>query len=1079
LSVVLWFGLISVPARALLGDVTYDGSVGFADLQAIGAAIGASEWSGSPNWNPEADLNRDREVTVADLAIAGRSFGSSHNFHAPRPISNTFGVEGFGSALWIDACQDGQGRIHVAWVETGGVPGTTSGGRILYTRLDRYGNTLVDDLQLDSGAYVGYEGAAIACSATGDAHLIWQGRDGLYEARVDRWGYLVLARTKVDTDVSKWPALAMDSRGWAHAAYRRPSYYQTYAMLSPDGLVAARTEGAKNDASTYIRIAVDAYGAPHILRESADDTQLLYLRQAAGDQPGIPERAIAALGWAGSGTDAHMPAMALDSAGNAYVFFWPAISGSDRRGLYLEKVGRDGSSAIDNLRVWPGWQFDTSIGRPLLDIATDSAGNVHLVARGNFGRDPSPLTYGVLDPQGSELRAPRQVLYPSGPAHPQLMVDGEGDLHIVYRGMGNGYPPCPDGALCYQGTSFSAAAYERSRPDLGVDVAHLSWEPLVVRWGGQVKVTATFFNGGWVAAPASKARVALLLGQDQVAAEAEVDLPPLGTNKAHQVQVTLSLGQPPAGYETMQYGRLVLTADAAGVVAETTEDNNVVSAPVVLQPLPTTAGLFLIVQDDTETVLGREGAPVVAGTAHLSGPLSRDVTVAERITILGKDLPIGADWTSYTVSWSAAGYRSPAPATVRIRRDPTDPYRIEYDPSNTVLLRTDRWGALGGSVMAQGGGAISGAVVRATGQGLDLQTTTGADGSYSFNQLIPGSYDVRVSAAGYSRARATAQVASLAASSWNASLAATTSAYLHGQVANVNGTPIAGAVVSLSGGDSATTDGNGYYDLEVDIGGPGPVTRTLQVSASGYQAVSQNVSLTAGMETVADVELPYDPSMSTVSKAGGRATWEQDESSAGLLPDAPDDAGWGVRKLFEAFIDQFWPSYRVRVLWGCYEYEITARYTGSGPRFLQEVQLRLVPKTFEQHMVSGHGKIEVDGHGIGVEIGVLQDSGVLSALRVIEARLVDADSGTVLKTVRGFRDVLAEETRTYNFEGARIDDWDNAEVWVYYKVGKNQNGEWTGSPILQGWRLDQQVLRLNLKNGTVTVDYVLVDFPVP
>jgi hypothetical protein len=285
--------------------------------------------------------------------------------------------------------------------------------------------------------------------------------------------------------------------------------------------------------------------------------------------------------------------------------------------------------------------------------------------------------------------------------------------------------------------------------------------------------------------------------------------------------------------------------------------------------------------------------------------------------------------------------------------------------------------------------------------------------------------------------------------------------------------------VSLSGGDSVTTDGNGYYDLEVDIGGPGPVTRKLQVSAGGYQAVSQNVSLTAGLETVADVELPYDPSMGTVSKAGGRATWEQDESSAGLLPDAPDDAGWGVKKLFEAFIDQFWPSYRVRVLWGCYEYEITARYTGSGPRFLQEVQLRLVPKTFEQHMVSGHGKIEVDGHGIGVEIGVLQDSGVLSALRVIEARLVDADSGTVLKTVRGFRDVLAEETRTYNFEGARIDDWDNAEVWVYYKVGKNQNGEWTGSPILQGWRLDQQVLRLNLKNGTVTVDYVLVDFPVP
>jgi len=101
---------------------------------------------------------------------------------------------------------------------------------------------------------------------------------------------------------------------------------------------------------------------------------------------------------------------------------------------------------------------------------------------------------------------------------------------------------------------------------------------------------------------------------------------------------------------------------------------------------------------------------------------------------------------------------------------------------------------------------------------------------------------------------------------------------------------------------------------------------------------------------------------------------------------------------------------------------------------------------------------------------------------------VDADSGDVLKPVQetvetgSWWDALAEETRTYNFEGAQIDDWANAEVWIYLKVGKNEGDEWTSSPILRGWRLDQQVLRLDLdspEGDGVTVDYVLVDFPLP
>ena len=85
-----------------LGDVSLDGTVDNADMDIIAQALGSR--SGDANWNPEADLDLNDKVDIADLAIAGRSYGSTHNFHFARPISSV-GKGCLGCSVAIDASQ--------------------------------------------------------------------------------------------------------------------------------------------------------------------------------------------------------------------------------------------------------------------------------------------------------------------------------------------------------------------------------------------------------------------------------------------------------------------------------------------------------------------------------------------------------------------------------------------------------------------------------------------------------------------------------------------------------------------------------------------------------------------------------------------------------------------------------------------------------------------------------------------------------------------------------------------------------------------------------------------------------------
>jgi len=76
--------------------------------------------------------------------------------------------------------------------------------------------------------------------------------------------------------------------------------------------------------------------------------------------------------------------------------------------------------------------------------------------------------------------------------------------------------------------------------------------------------------------------------------------------------------------------------------------------------------------------------------------------------------------------------------------------------------------------------------------------------------------------------------------------------------------------------------------------------------------------------------------------------------------------------------------------------------------------------------------------------------------------------------------IFSDTTLTYDFGSEAIPDLNNAEVWLYYKVGRNDEGEFNSSPLL--YQYDQQIMKFDLYSGSVSsvrLDYGLEEFPLP
>jgi len=740
-----------------LGDVNCDGLVDSIDLDLISAAIGTD--NRDDDWNAELDLDRNRKIDVADLAIAGRGYGSEHSFHQARRIAS-----GDETVSRLDACIDAQDQVHVVWSDS-------NYRDVYYTRLDRYGNTLIDDVLIDSGPSTGVSFVAIGCDDAGNAHIVWDGISDVCQARFDQWGYPVLEKSLVDdrwSGTGKEAAVDLDSEGNAHIFYRMGNTRIIYAVLTEEGEKPISVEDPllyDSQVSRYRQLAIDDADNAHLVWSEEDGEDRLYYAKIGADASvSLAPMVIGYTHWDGHINDSHQPSLALDSEGNALVLW----NRSDPAELFLDKIAPDGTVLLDDYPIFP--QYRTSYYQ---DLAIDQSDQLHLWAPTGWGGGLYRNAYGIFDESLQPVEPMHWAMYGWRSYDPQLLVDSQGDAHVFYKlsGLTAEDPPCSSSGLCYQSTAFDPVAYDRTRPDLGVDVAHLDWSPILARWGETLTIEATIFNTGWTDSPATTTGFEIALEDAALASplSADVTIPSLAPGETQTVQIELELPMtPPEGYEAVEYVNLKLEVDPGNVIAETAEANNAISVPMMIEPLPTSAGLFMIVRDITSTVSGGSETPLEIGSAHLNGSgIDRTIDVSGYITILADDLPIASEPTTYSVTWQAEGYRTPTPFEVTIGRNADDPYVIDYEPGNTVQLETDTWGSLGGTIISNEGGPITGATVRIKGHGLSINTITDAEGQFSavneprLGQMIPGEYDIFLSAPDYARISGSASIVSL------------------------------------------------------------------------------------------------------------------------------------------------------------------------------------------------------------------------------------------------------------------------------------------------------------------------------
>lgn len=1073
LITVLLLAILVVGALAYIGDINLDSLIDGSDLAVIKQNIGTDQ--NDTGFNRFADLNLDNKIDAADLAIAGRSCGSERAIHFPRQVSNS------GSAFEQASCLDGLDRINIIW---------SSSSKVYFSRLDRYGNTLVDDVWLDNVSSA--VDVAVGCDENGNAHAIWDCPEGFCQVRFDSWGYPVIEPSVAyNQDITNQLAIDLDSNGDPHVFFEKDwRNVQTYAHLDTDGKFILSTQstlsGENNTTTPYRDIAMDSTGNIHLMwYETQGLDRIYYARYSAGASPTVIDTIIGYTGYDGIINGSREPAMALDSDGNAFILY----ANADDEKLYLEKISSDGTTLLNDYEIFPEWEVGSYT--PKSEFSLDSSGYLHLFSITAWGRSAYKSAYGSFTNNGAPVYPMRWLIYGTAVDEPNIMVDSSNDIHFTYNpNYPNSYPPCADNSMCYQGTAFDANAYNLTLSDPGIDAAHLTWEPLVARWNAPLVITATVFNAGWVASPPTYVRVDIEVTPDTVLgppAHMEVPIPAISPFGSYTFTANISLPSTPiAGLGEKEYLRLLLEVDHYALITETTETNNILSIPFLVQKIPTKTGLFLMVRDDTDTVRGGSGEGVNIGLASIEGGTysKSNIAVTEYTTVLGNDIPVTEDVITYTIGWEAPGYATPSDVEIGIKRNTSDPYTIDYVSSNTAVLVTDRWGSLSGTISkADGGGvALEGAKVRLSGMGLSIEATTDVNGQYSpatlsdLGKLIPGIYDVRISCAGYARISDTVTIDALEDDILNKTMQPTTDAYIHGSVINDFGNPVVNANVNACGATTAT-DSRGVFDLTANAS-----CTTLQITRTSYANLNKTIRLTAGLELdIGELTMNFDPPLNVFSKSDKVGSRVIDQSTGGLLPEPPEDANWLQKQIYKQFKSKFWADFKIYIVYGAYAYNAAAGYSGaSGDQHMNYIQLTLDPKTFEVHMLL----TSVTFSGAPIPVPVVDDSGETTAILLIEARLVNTSNGQVIKKVYtplegSASEIITDDTTvTYDFDSESISDWDNTEVWLYYKIGKNDGGSFVGMPG-QLYQHDCQIMKFKLSTQDIWIDYGLGDFPLP
>jgi hypothetical protein len=185
----------------------------------------------------------------------------------------------------------------------------------------------------------------------------------------------------------------------------------------------------------------------------------------------------------------------------------------------------------------------------------------------------------------------------------------------------------------------------------------------------------------------------------------------------------------------------------------------------------------------------------------------------------------------------------------------------------TLQLAPVNPGNVTGLIVNSAGTGLAGAAVSARG----LSTTSAADGSYTLNNLPAGSTTISALLSGFQSGSATVTVVAATTTAAPNITLASGSGSITGTVKSTSGTAIAGASVGFGGG-TTTTNASGVYTLNgVPVG-----TVQLVASATGFQSVTQNVTVTGGATATANFTL-------AAGSAAGAVTGKVTNISSGAV----------------------------------------------------------------------------------------------------------------------------------------------------------------------------------------------------
>jgi len=279
-------------------------------------------------------------------------------------------------------------------------------------------------------------------------------------------------------------------------------------------------------------------------------------------------------------------------------------------------------------------------------------------------------------------------------------------------------------------------------------------------------------------------------------------------------------------------------------------------------------------------ILNGSGVPSVANILQVSSTAAAVGTVTGKVTndqgapISGASVSSGGNGAitgadggytlqvpggTATVTAALAGYQSASESVTVTAGQSVQAATLQIQPINP--------GNVAGSVVDSNGTALSGATVAAAG----LTTSTAADGSYALNNLPAGQTTIKASLTGFQSGSTTVTVVAATTTAAPAITLVSGSGSITGNVKSTSGAAIAGASVGFGGGTTAT-DANGNYTLTgVPVG-----TVQLVASASGFQSVTQSVTVSGGATSTANFTLAAAP-------AGGTVTGKITNASSGAI----------------------------------------------------------------------------------------------------------------------------------------------------------------------------------------------------